>query len=695
MNAAVARAATTAAAVLAAALAAVAGVALTGAAAPSLLVDPGPLVRWGLPVVAALADVAAAVTIGTLVLLCVALPATRPATRPVRTAVRVGAGAGPGTDGEGPGPSGTRDRHARDAFAPGLSLVVAASAAWAVLTVVRAVLLYADVSGRPLSDPGFGSELTYFLRTLDLGRGLAFTALVAAVVATLAAGVTRLGAVGLLTVLSFVGLVPSALAGHSASSTSHETAVTSLGLHLLGVTVWVGGLAGLVLLRGRLTGPDLATAAARFSPLALWAVVLVGGSGAVNAWLRLGGVDGLTTSSGALVVAKTALLAVLVAAGWLHRRGTVTALAAGRPGAFTRLAVGEVVVMAATLGVGAALARTAPPVPDEPAGTPTLAESVTGYALPPEPTPGRWLTTWQPDLLWIVLVGLMVGLYLAGVVRLRRRGDAWPVLRVVCWLAGALVLTWTTSGAPIAYGRVLFSAHMVGHMTTSMVVPLLLVLGAPATLALRALTPRGDGTRGPREWLVAVLESRYLAVLSHPVVAATLFAGSLVVFYYTDLFRLALTTHVGHELMHLHFLLAGYLFAWVIVGVDPGPHRPTYPLRLVLLFATMAFHAFFGISLISTTTVIQPDYFGGLGRTWGRSLLEDQNFGGGLTWGIGEVPTLLLAIVLAVQWARDDARTAAREDRRADRDGDSDLTAYNEMLAGLAARDGVRDSKDA
>ena len=145
----------------------------------------------------------------------------------------------------------------------------------------------------------------------------------------------------------------------------------------------------------------------------------------------------------------------------------------------------------------------------------------------------------------------------------------------------------------------LFSVHMVQHMTLSMVVPPLLVFGAPVTLALRSLTRRTDGSRGPREWLLGVVESAPARFLSHPVVAAVVFAGSMIAFYYSPLFGLALSTHVGHELMMIHFLLAGYLFANGLVGVDPGPARPAYPLRLLILFATMGFHAFFGVAITS------------------------------------------------------------------------------------------------
>jgi putative copper resistance protein D len=180
-----------------------------------------------------------------------------------------------------------------------------------------------------------------------------------------------------------------------------------------------------------------------------------------------------------------------------------------------------------------------------------------------------------------------------------------------------------------------------------------------------------------------------MAFFGHPVVAAAFFAISLIVFYYSPLFALSLRTHTGHVLMHLHFLLAGYLFASVLIGVDPGPKRPPYPLRMVLLFATMTFHAFFGVYLLQGNLLLGGDLLTQLAsaRDWGRSPLDDQQLGGAITWGIGEVPTLLLALGVAVAWVRSDEREGRRQDRQADRDGDAALTAYNARLARLAERD--------
>jgi putative copper resistance protein D len=207
------------------------------------------------------------------------------------------------------------------------------------------------------------------------------------------------------------------------------------------------------------------------------------------------------------------------------------------------------------------------------------------------------------------------------------------------------------------------------------------------TLALRTLRPRRDGTLGPRELVLGVVHSRVMAVLGNPVFAAVLFFMSLVVFYWTGLFELALSTHTGHLLMTAHFVITGYLFAWVLIGVDPGPKRWSPALRLIVLFATIAFHAFFGVAMITGTAVLGGDFFATIDIPWVTDRLADQRFGGGVAWAIGELPSLVLALIVAVQWFRSDSAESVRADRKADRDGDAELAAYNARLARLADRD--------
>ncbi len=183
------------------------------------------------------------------------------------------------------------------------------------------------------------------------------------------------------------------------------------------------------------------------------------------------------------------------------------------------------------------------------------------------------------------------------------------------------------------------------------------------------------------------MHSRFVAFVGQPVVAAVLFAGSLWAFYYTPLFSWSVTTHWGHIWMVLHFTITGYLFVQALIGVDPTPYRTSYPLRLMLLLGTMAFHAFFGVTLMTGSGLLLANWYGAMGWDTGVSALADQQAGGGIAWGIGELPTLALAILVAINWARDDERESKRRDRAADRDGDLDLTEYNAMLGRLAARD--------
>lgn len=625
------------------------GLLLTGEAAAQPLGDAGGLVRWGLPAARAAADAGAAGTIGGMLLAAAVLPRTCAAWT---TAVRIAAGA---------------------------------ALMWTVASVVVLVLTYADVAGRPVGGADFGTELGFFTTSIDLGRLLLIAALLTAVTSTVAVGVRSPGSAAVTVVLAVVALIPVALTGHAAGSADHETAVSGWWLHIVGVSAWLGGLAVLAA-ASRGLGRALPAAARRFSTLAGVAFAVVVASGVANAWLRLAEPSDLLAGYGLLVLLKALATALLGVAGWWHRHRLLPRLDDGPAGgAFWRLVSGELVLFGATMGLAVALSGSAPPVPAAPPAQPTPAEILTGERLPPPPTAVRWLTETSPDLLWLVVVAALAAAYVTGVRRLRARGDRWPVHRTLLWLLGCLALAYVTSGAPAAYGRTLFSVHMVQHMALTMVVPPLLVAGAPVTLALRALPRRADGSRGPREWLLAVVESRWARVVSHSVVAAVVFAGSLVAFYFSPLLELALSTHVGHELMTVHFLLAGYLFANALVGVDPGPARPAYPFRLLLLFATMAFHAFFGVSLVGGDALLAADWFSSTG--WGIDALADQREGGAIAWGIGELPTLVLALVVAVLWSRSDEREARRSDRAADRDDDAALAEYNAMLARLGQRD--------
>jgi putative copper resistance protein D len=313
----------------------------------------------------------------------------------------------------------------------------------------------------------------------------------------------------------------------------------------------------------------------------------------------------------------------------------------------------------------------------------TIGESLVGYDLPDPVTAARLLLDWRFNLLFGTAAAILATAYLLGVARLRARGDAWSGRRTAAWLTGCAVLMAATCSGVGRYSPALFSIHMISHMTLNMLVPVLLVLGGPVTLALRALPPAGRGNPpGVRELIVAATGSPIARRVTHPLPMMALFVGSFYVLYLTRLFDIALRYHWAHQLMNLHFLLVGYLFFWPLIGADPAPSRLPHLGRLAVVLATMPFHAFFGITVMSTHTVLGGDFYGLLGLRWVGELLGDQHVGGGIAWASGELPMLLVILALAHRWSRDDAREAARHDRHPD--GEADLAAYNAMLARMA-----------
>ncbi|MGE7438556.1 cytochrome c oxidase assembly protein [Kitasatospora sp. NPDC001175] len=313
-------------------------------------------------------------------------------------------------------------------------------------------------------------------------------------------------------------------------------------------------------------------------------------------------------------------------------------------------------------------------------------------------TPGPFnldnVLSWSPD--WPFLIGglLAIALYVAGVVRLARRGDRWPIGRTVAWTAGIGSILLVTSTGLNDYGMVLFSAHMIQHMVLSMLSPILLLLGGPITLALRSLRPARKGSgRGPRELLVALLHSRYIRVVSHPAFTIPMFIASLYGLYFTPLFDYLMQYRLGHIAMMVHFLAVGMFFFWPIMGVDPGPHRPGFVIRIIELFMGMPFHAFFGVAVMMASHPLVTT-FTAEGAPAGTDLLSDQKLAGGITWAFGEIPTAIVLIALTLQWAKSEERQARRRDRAADRDGDAELNAYNAYLASLEKR-GAKPAADA
>jgi putative copper resistance protein D len=640
---------------LAALVAALSALAFGGGANPGIALDPGAVVRYGVPLAKLVVDLSIGITLGALALGIFALS--------------------------------SREKE----FTQALDIAAAGAALWTVASAASAIFVFSSAaSTAPNLSDVYGQGLGTFLTTNALGRAWLTTTLIGAALTVLCFAVRNVTAIGFVTVLAVIGLIPLAEQGHAGDTSTHNAAITAIWLHVLFASFWLGGLITLVLLRGTLPAERMMAVLPRYSTIALIAFLVVAVSGTVSAVIRVGTLPNLLTPYGVLVLVKVAALGALGLFGLFYRRAIIARLGRGSARKlFWMLATAELAFMGIAEGVASALAVSAPPVAAISASTvanTTPAEYLTGTPLPPELTPERFFTSWNLDLLWAIICFFGVFFYLAGVARLRRRGDSWPWYRTVLWVAGMLLLFWTTNGSLNVYEQFLFSEHMLEHMLLTMAIPVLLVLSAPVTLALRTIARRTDGSRGAREWILLLVHSRLAKLLTHPLVAAGLFAVSLWVFYYSPLFRWATTDHVGHEWMIFHFLIVGYLFVQTLVGIDPVGNQAPYPLRLILLLATMALHAFFGLAIISNTGLFLSDWYGAMGRTWGALPLVDQQAAGGIAWSVGEIPTVSLAIIVAILWSRSDTREAKRRDRAADRDGDAELEAYNAMLAGRSGR---------
>jgi putative copper resistance protein D len=301
--------------------------------------------------------------------------------------------------------------------------------------------------------------------------------------------------------------------------------------------------------------------------------------------------------------------------------------------------------------------------------------------MPPPPTLGRLLLDWSVEPVPLIALALAAVLYVGAVAKLQRRGDSWSPGRTVAWLGGLLVIAYATCGGVASYDHALFSAHAFQHMLLATVAPIPLALGAPVTLALRALPPR------PRRGLLWLLHTPVAKVLSFPLVGFVVLVVSMYGLYFTSLYGLSLRNDLVHDAIHGHFLAAGCLFFWPIIGIDPLPGRLPHWGRLMLLFLTFPLHALLALAIMNYSEVFALDYYLAHPRPWGTSLLTDQHNGGGLMWAAGELVGAVVFVALFAQWSRADERQAKRADRRADRtggDGD-ELDAYNAYLARLAA----------
>jgi putative copper resistance protein D len=551
-------------------------VASGGRPAPGIagLPDPGALTGWGLPAARAVMELSVVATLGACLLAGFLAPTRghlleRPGLRALRGA--------------------------------GLTAWV-----WAAGALALAVLTTSDSVGVPVTRVAGSVAFLRFGLQLPEARALVLMSLVALLLAlNLSTVRTRLGAaVG--AVASGAATVPLLQAGHSAVAGDHYEATQGLLVHVLAATVWVGGLLALLgpVRRDRAV---LATAVRRFSTLALVCFAAVGLSGLLTAWTRIGwSLDAWRSAYGALVLVKVPALVLLGVAGLVHRRYAVPRVVAGAPWAFARLATGELTVMAATVAVAVVLGRTSPP-----AGGGLEVGNAHGGAFPTvdrELDPldlGQLLSATRLDAVVVTAVALATVGYLLTVRTLRRRGETWPVGRVVSALAGAALILYVLCGGLGAYSAAMLSMQVTQLLAMLVTVPALVVLAQPVRL-VRAVLRVPDDCGG-----------RVQRVFCDPVNAMLLVTALLVGVYATPLLDASLRTPWVHLLVNGAALVVGVLVLGPVLGSDWLPRVPTVRERALVLAASGALLVLLAGVAWRAESGYGSEYFEDLNLWWG------------------------------------------------------------------------------
>lgn len=560
-----------------------------------------------------------------------------------------------------------------------LRLVRWSSLVWLITATLLIAVDAADENGQPLGKLLTPGALGYLVQANYLPGAWIVVACIALTILIVANLATAWTAAMFMSVIAALGVLVPVLVGQVLVGPNHDFAsdaamfATPAGALILGgsVALWLRWLR-----HGR-PGP---TTLRRYRIL-----VVAGGAtwlgGMLVIWaVQMSGTPLLASATGwwFLIEVLGATIATALLTPW---RGPLTS--ALQRFSSTRVA-GLVATWTAVVALDEVRSRIPPPVFFAPT---TEQQIFLGYNVNTPLTPVTLFLDARVNILFLMISLVGIVAYGAAVLRLRRRGDRWPVGRTVAWMLGWLTVIVTTSSGVGPYSSASYSVHMALHMSLNMLGPLLLVLGGPITLFLRATTAhRRDAFAGPHEWLTAFMHAPLLRFTYNPIYVLAVFVGSYYAIYLTPFFGWAMRYHWAHQGMTVHYLAIGYIFYALVIGVDAAPRPLPYIGKLGLVLAAMPFHAFFGVIVMTNSTILAKTYYDYLDVSWLGSLAHDQYVAGGIAWAAGELPLVVVVIALVTQWARQDARQAKRDDRHADAGLDDTYERYNAMLQELSGR---------
>jgi cytochrome c oxidase assembly factor CtaG len=301
-----------------------------------------------------------------------------------------------------------------------------------------------------------------------------------------------------------------------------------------------------------------------------------------------------------------------------------------------------------------------------------LAALASGHPGLPQLTVSRAFTAWTLDP-W-TLAGILVlgGLYLAGMVGMRRRGQEWPVGRAISFcglgLGFAAIATMSSIGV---YQPVLFYLRSVQTVLFLLVVPLFLALGRPLTLIIEIVP-----WVGPR--LKAAITSRAARLALFPAITTFVLVLTPFFVYFTPWYAAGFRSVLVAQITHIALAVPGFLFFWTLLRVDPVPRAYPYVMALWITAAEVIGDAVLGLAVIADTNLIAGSYYRALGAPWTAHLSTSQVLGGGVLWILGDIVGLPFLAAQLIQMIREDESEAKVID--------AELDAAEVAAAGVAAR---------
>lgn len=190
----------------------------------------------------------------------------------------------------------------------------------------------------------------------------------------------------------------------------------------------------------------------------------------------------------------------------------------------------------------------------------------------------------------------------------------------------------------------LFSAHMLQHLLLVLVVPPLLLLGIPETLARKVLAKKSS------RWVEGIL--------AQPLAAWLLGVGTLWAWHIPALYNAALADERIHILEHLCFLVTAAIFWWPVVGRSAAGRIPALG-SVAYLFAAALANTLLGIYFSFVPPGLYPAYvhpsdaFGVLAtirNDWGLTPAVDQQLGGLIMWVPGGLVYLGAIFAVFARW---------------------------------------------